>query len=100
MEILDIEFEDAEEIARANPDTFEIDPLEDRESIVERDYVKVCFNQERFWVKVEKIVVTEAAISFVGVVDNDLVLQTELKCGDYVKVYPKNIYQILKEDEA
>lgn len=78
-----ITFVDAQAMRLTHPGTFEAPSMEDLNEIKKSDFVKVCVNDERFWVAVINIkddIVT-------GRVDNDL-LQKGIKYNDTIE-FPK-----------
>ena len=50
-----LEFVDAVQMNKENPDTFEIPSTRDIEALKPGDFVKVCAEDERFWVIVNSI---------------------------------------------
>jgi hypothetical protein len=85
-------FNDAQQMKKQHPDTFEAPDLEELDSLKIDDYVKVCAIRERFWVKITKI----ENDTITGTVENHLVLTHEhgLKADDVVSFEKKNIYSI------
>ena len=53
-------------------------------------FVKVCDNEERFWIEITKINKDKLE----GRVDNDLVYTHPFKCDDIVKFEKRHIYDI------
>ena len=71
---LDVDCIDAVDMNKKHPKTFEFQRLED---IINADEVKICRNNERFWVLVEKI---HKGVVY-GKVDNRLISNPDLKLG-------------------
>jgi len=94
MDILNISEEllDAKQQSIETPDTFEY-PEEELKTLKEGDYVKVCHNEERFWVMLTKI----NGDVLVGFVNNDLVFDHPFKCDDKVSIEKRHVYQIYGE---
>lgn len=66
-----INFVNAKEMNRLNPDTFSVPTDEELSLLKKGDFVKVCVdNKERFWVRVTEICGDEIT----GDVNNDLVM--------------------------
>jgi len=89
-------FVDAQKMARLNPSTFTIPSFNDIRNLRKGDFVKVCHNEERFWVKLTKIDKQE----FSGIVDNDLICEQPFKLGDSIVFSENNIYDILFESKS
>ena len=94
MEILNIseDLVDAKQQSINHPDTFEY-PEEDLNFLKEGDYVKVCHNEERFWVMLTQM----NGDNLVGFVNNDLVYKHQFKCDDKVSFEKRHVYQIYGE---
>lgn len=60
-------------------------------NLVSGDYVKVCNENERFWVQ---IVEKKTRGYFVGIVMNKLVFYTTYTIGDLVQFHSRHIYAI------
>jgi hypothetical protein len=84
-----IEFVDAQAMRIKYPATFGAPSKEDLEAIKAGDHVKICVNDERFWVKITGVngdIIT-------GRIDND-VIRRELKFDDIIE-FPNNcVFQI------
>jgi formylmethanofuran dehydrogenase subunit C len=83
-------FINAQEMHKKHPDTFEAPTKEELNAITLNNSVKVCHNDERFWVTVTAInkdIVT-------GTIDNDLVCRQPFKFGDEIKFKKHHIYSI------
>ena len=74
-----------------NPDTFEVPTYNELNNIKLGDFVKVCINSERFWLKV--IHITGNII--IGEVNNNLYF-SDLIIGDQIYIIRDNIFEILK----
>lgn len=88
-------FNDAQQLGRMHPETFDAPSLGELASVRVGSLVKICADGiERFWV-----VVTYADDDKLqGIVDNDLSRSSvhNLKCGDVVSFELRHIYQIFK----
>lgn len=87
-------FVDAQEMAAQHPDTFKVPTATVLATVKKGSYVKICAEEERFWVKIERILDDKIE----GVIDNNLVRTKShgLKCYDRVRFTSSNIYQILE----
>jgi hypothetical protein len=74
------------------PDTFETPSDADIKKIKPGDFVKVCRNNERFWIRVDGFV----GRKWHGTIDNDLGLNPDLACGESIFFMRKHIYDVLK----
>ena len=85
-------FENAQELHKANPNTFHVPTQEELDGLTKGDTVKVSTCGERFWVKVTWV----GGESVVGTVDNDLLFTDEhgLDYGDIITITKENIYDI------
>lgn len=86
-----ISFVDAQEMHRKYSHCFEVPSDSALNSLVIGDYVKICEDNERFWV--ELIEVNGKNLS--GRVDNDLFFPHDFKCDDIVHFETRHIYDIL-----
>ena len=84
------EFIDAQELARLHPNIIEIPSDKELKALKVGDIVKVCHNNECFWVIVKKIKYN----TIYGQVDNELVRKHNFHMGDMIKFEKKNIYTI------
>ena len=84
-------FIDAQEMAKKYPDTFEAPTLEELSKIKQDDFVKVCLNDERFWVKVIEIHEDE----IIGEVDNRLLEVQPFNMHDIIAFKKEHIYATL-----
>lgn len=86
----------AEEENKANPDTFKIPNIEERQSLKPDTIVKLIFRTddesegERMWVEITK----SNNFGYDGVLDNDPVNIKGLKSGDKVTFGPQHIIDI------
>jgi hypothetical protein len=85
------DFEDAFALARAYPDTFEAVPAAETARLMAGDCVKVCRNDERFWVLIH----TNADGRISGEVNNELVdpRNADIPCGTIVGLEYRHVYQ-------
>lgn len=82
-----------EEMARKYRGYFFIPTLKRRQSVVVGEYVKVCRNSERFWLRVTQV----KNGSYTGVVSNELLLNPDLREGEALQFGPEHIYDIITE---
>jgi hypothetical protein len=86
-------FVDAVKMHELHPYTFEL-PLPDKmRALKPGHYVKICHNEERFWVIVKEI--NNDKIK--GIVNNDLIREQPFKCDDEIEFEKRHIYNILVE---
>lgn len=92
---MNIEFVDAQEMAKIHPATFEAPTAEELDKIEEGKFVKVCNNHERFWVKVVKI----DGDYITGDVSNNLFGGDEYgyDFGDKIEFEKRHVYSILED---
>lgn len=83
-------FLDAQQRHKENPLSFQVPNEKQLDEIKSGDYVKICENNERFWVELSKI----NQDKMVGRIDNDLVLPHPFKCDDVISFEKKNIMAI------
>lgn len=88
-------FENAQELQKANPETFSAPSAQDLAGLTRGTFVKVCLNDERFW----SIIISIEKDSIIARVNNELVLAQPFKCGDVIEFHGCNIYQILEGAE-
>lgn len=85
-----------EERHAQHPDTFEIPAERDRKSLRVGDFAKICLEGgeagERFWLRVTAK--TDDG-RYVGKVDNDLVVYTEIPLGFEMVFAPEHVLSIL-----
>ena len=84
------EFLDAQQKNKEHPNTFQIPTKNDVDALEPGDFVKICENDERFWVQLSEI----GGDKIVGRVDNDLVYPHSFKCDDIITFEKKNIMGI------
>lgn len=70
-----------------HPDTFHIPSQKVKDALSSGDYVKVCDNNEKFWVELQSINGDE----LVGRVDNDLVFEHPFKCDDIITFEKRHV---------
>lgn len=95
--MFDNEFENAQELKKLNPETFEAPTLDELSNVREGDNVKVCTGGERFWVEVKLI----EDNTIYGKVNNRLVNFYEhgLDLGDVVRFDKECIYDIFNKED-
>lgn len=86
---------DAQSMALKHPDTFEAPSIEDLGRLSAGDWVKVCRNNERFWVAV--IDVADGFIT--GKVDNHLI-SNRIPVGTEIFFRAKNVFEFLMKKDA
>ena len=84
-------FIDAQEMAKKHPDTFEAPTMEELSKIKQDDFVKLCLNSERFWVKVIEVHEDE----IIGEVDNQLYESQPFGLGDIIAFKQEHIYSTM-----
>ena len=82
------EFVDAVEQHKKTPDTFWCPSEEELGKLERDDHVKVCHNNERFWVMLTAV----DGDNLEGVVDNELVFEQPFEIGDLVTFEKRNVY--------
>ena len=85
------EFLDAQQSHKDHPDTFWAPSQELLDSLGEGNWVKICDNQERFWVAVQKV----DGEKIIGRVDNDLVHEHSFKCDDIIEFEKRHVMQVI-----
>lgn len=85
------DFENAQENSIRFAPSFEAPSWEDLRSLKVDQIVKVCHNDERFWVVLVKILGNDEVI---GRIDNDLVRPHPFQCGDLIKFRLEHVYSI------
>jgi len=83
-------FIDAQQMHRENPRTFGVPEPDELRSVKAGSVVKVCHNNERFWVTVTAVKGKKVK----GRVDNDLICEQPFGYGDEVEFTKDNIYCI------
>lgn len=83
---------DFQQLHKELPETFPLPSREAMDSITKGDLVKICVDNERFWVRVETI--QDEKIT--GHIYSDLhhTAQHGLKATDPIEIEKKNIYRI------
>lgn len=84
-----VHFESAQENAKRYGPRFEAPSWEDLRSIQVGQYVKVCHNDERFWVIVLKLLEHDEVI---GRIDNRLVNQHPFNINDLIRFKLEHVY--------
>jgi hypothetical protein len=84
---------DAQAMARKHPATFSVPSDNDLEAIGDGTLVKICRNDERFWVQV----VAFTAEWLTGEVRNELGSNPDLPLGALINFRRKNVFQIIDE---
>jgi len=90
MEKTMFKFINAQTMHKKHPATFEAPTQEDLDALTIGKSVKVCHNDERFWVTVTKI----KGDTITGEVANDLVCKQPFKFGDIIRFKKHHIYSI------
>ena len=90
-------FENAFELNKKYPNTFELFDKKYFKNLSKNDNVKVIRNSERFWITIEKINFENNTIE--GIIANDLILpeNNDIKFQDKVEITFENIIDILFE---
>ncbi len=83
-------FINAQKMQEKHPKTFEAPTQEELDALTLGKSVKVCHQEERFWVTITAI--KEDVIT--GTVDNDLVRSHPFKYGDAIEFKKEHIYSI------
>lgn len=94
------ELHNAQELSKANPETFEVDSVEYfRENVKYTDFVKICNGAERFWVVIKAFVNDdEKGNNFmIGEINNRL-HNENYDMGDLIMFEYKNIYDLMKNE--
>lgn len=81
---------DAQQMAKLHPKTFWAPSAEDLSEIAPGDLVKICRNEERFWVIVTKV----TAATIAGEVNNHLTNNPDLPAGAPVRFKRCNVFII------
>ena len=91
-------FVDAQAMAKTYPGTFEAPTEDELKNLKLGQYVKLCHNEERFWVEIVEFGVGDRVS---GIIDNDLVNEQPFDYDDKVDFLKLHIYSILdKNDEG
>lgn len=86
-------FVDAEQMNRRNPSCFELPDPKKINSLKPGHYVKVCHNNERFWVIVKEV----EGNKIKGIINNDLIMEQPFKCDDEIEFEKRHIYNVFIE---
>lgn len=87
-------FVDAQKMAVKYPSTFKAPSEAELQTLRAGDHVKVCHNDERFWV-----LLTDAnERTLKGRVNNVLVCRQPFKCGDTVQFERKHVYDTMTKE--
>ena len=79
--------------------TFKLPTLQEIEAIKERDRIKICNGVERFFIEIEDVHSVDGKIDYLsGIITTELVYDYPYGYGDYVLVYPENIYNIITSE--
>ena len=84
-----MKFVNAKEMNKKYPKTFFIPTDEELDNLKEGDSVKICANDERFWVTVVKV----NGDDITGTVDNNLI-DVDLEYGEEIEFKKENVYTI------
>jgi len=83
-------FIDAQQMQKDHPDTFEAPTDAELEKLKIGDIVKVCHNDERFWV----VIINIEGDKITANVDNELICNQPFNNGDNIEFEKKHIYNI------
>ena len=83
-------FVNAQEMSKKYPETFEAPLKAELDSLKKGKIVKVCYNDERFWVVISKV--GKKVIS--GTVNNGLICNQPFNYGDEIEFKKQHIYSI------
>jgi hypothetical protein len=89
-----IEFSDAVKLSLEFPGTFQVPSKDEILQLKVGDNVKVCANDERFWVKIVNIDFTKEEI--IALVDN-MLLRNDLELNEQIRFHFFNIYSIYEQ---
>lgn len=93
----DVEFVDAEFMAKEHPDTFETPEEEVLSALVVGDVVKVCDGAERFWTVIKEI---DFEGTITAEVNNTLVGEQPYNYGDVVQFERRHIYEVHSKQDT
>lgn len=85
-----MKFINAQKMKEKYPATFSAPTKEELDSQVIGNYVKVCHNDERFWVTITAI----KGDTITGIVNNNLIRPQPFKLGDTIKFKKHHIFSI------
>lgn len=93
-------FMNAKEMHAMHPDTFSVPSDSEINALKPGSIVKVCCNNERFWVQLTEV--DTASSQLKGVVNNELVApeNSHLSLGTEIEFKNENILSIYDEDDA
>lgn len=95
-----LEWVDAQEMSEKHP-TFQAPLSKDLYSLESGDWVKICNQKQRFWVKIIQIEKTPLRRAkkwkFIGRVDNQLPAGLPYQLGSWVEFGGRHIYQIMSK---
>ena len=82
-----------------NASELESATLQEIEAIKEHDRIKICNGVERFFIEIEDVHSIDGKIDYLsGIITTELVYDYPYGYGDYVLVYPENIYNIITSE--
>ena len=87
-------FVNAKKMHEQHPRTFEVPTDVELDDIKKGDFVKISNGQERFWVEI----LSRKNKTMRGVVDNELLDDSEYNLGSKITFRDKNVYQIMKKN--
>ena len=93
----------AQELARAHPNTFEAPSVKELEIIVAGDLVKICNGTERFWARVVSVIGEEhpgGSRIIHAIVDNELLCNDYYDLGDAIQFRGWHVYSIEHKHES
>jgi len=90
------DFVNAQEMQKKYPATFEAPTKKELDGIKPEDFVKICHNDERFWVIVKKI----NKDRIIGEVNNDLIRNQPFKLGDKIAFLKNHVYCVMKKGNS
>lgn len=88
------DFVDAQEMHLKHIETFEVPDAIELENLVPGVYVKICHNNERFWICLTNI--NKSLLS--GKVDNTLISEHPFKYDDIIEFEKRHVFAVLKKD--
>jgi len=86
------DFVNAKGLSMESPDTFEVPSDKELNEISKGMFVKVCHNQERFWVEIKSI---RRDGSILGRVDNNLLCDHDFDLNSLVEFERSNIFSLI-----
>ncbi len=91
-----IEWRDAQQMAKDHPDSFHAPSQNELDSIEIGYSVKICDGEERFWIIVKEI--KEDNLTIIGEINNNLIGDQSYILGDLVQFTKNNIYNVNSPD--